>query len=44
MEPPAFQLHSYGKGEGVVSHMVYVERYPGPYPFVLDADYPGHKG
>lgn len=44
MEPPAFQLHSYGPEAGVVSHMVYVERYPGPYPFVLDADYPGHKG
>ncbi|CAN7538659.1 phosphodiesterase [Bosea sp. LjRoot90] len=41
MEPPAYYLHSYRPGTGLVSHMAYVERYPGPYPFVLDADYPG---
>lgn len=41
MEPPAYCLHSYRPGTGLVSHTAYVERYPGPYPFVLDADYPG---
>lgn len=41
MEPPAYLLHHYSEGAGLVSHMAYVERYPGPYPFVLDADYPG---
>lgn len=41
MEPPAYLLHSYDPVAGFVSHTAYVERYPGPYPFVLDADYPG---
>jgi 3',5'-cyclic-AMP phosphodiesterase len=41
LEPPAFQLHRYTPETGLVSHMAYVERYPGPYPFVLDPDYPG---
>lgn len=40
MEPPAFLVHSLF-GDGFVSHQVYVEDHPGPYPFVLDADYPG---
>jgi Icc protein len=40
MEPPAFLLHTL-IGDALVSHQVYVERYEGPYPFVLDADYPG---
>jgi Icc protein len=29
---------------GIVSHTVYVERFPGPFPFVLGPDYPGHAG
>lgn len=41
LEPPAFELHLYRPEIGLVSHMVYVERYPGPYPFVLEPDYPG---
>lgn len=41
-EPPAFRLHLSGVEEGIVSHTVYVERFPGPFPFVLDRDYPGH--
>ena len=41
MEPPAYLLHSYREGAGFVSHTAYVERFPGPFPFVLDADYPG---
>lgn len=40
-EPPAFQLHRWTGTEGVVSHTVYVERFPGPYPFISDPDYPG---
>jgi hypothetical protein len=43
-EPPAIRLHLYAPESGIVSHTVYVERFPGPYPFVLDADYPGHAG
>jgi 3',5'-cyclic-AMP phosphodiesterase len=41
LEPPAYQLHRYRPATGIVSHTVYVERYPGPFPFVLGADYPG---
>lgn len=40
MEPPAFLVHALVEGQ-IVSHQVYVEHYEGPYPFVLDADYPG---
>jgi Icc protein len=40
-EPPAFQLHLWLPAAGVVSHTVYVEDFPGPYPFIADPDYPG---
>lgn len=43
LEPPAFQLHLYRRETGLVSHMAYVESYPGPFPFVLDAAYPGRS-
>ncbi|MBV9252309.1 MAG: phosphodiesterase [Acetobacteraceae bacterium] len=39
-EPPAFQLHRWTPADGMVSHTVYVERFPGPYPFVSDPGYP----
>jgi len=35
MEPPAFRLWRWD-GERLVSHLAYVERYPGPWPFVAD--------
>ena len=41
LEPPAYQLHRYRPETGIVSHTVYVERYPGPFPFLLGEDYPG---
>jgi Icc protein len=44
LEPPAIRLHLYRPGAGIVSHTVYVERFPGPFPFVLDRDYPGQGG
>ena len=31
-EPPAFQLHRWTAADGIVSHIVYVEDYPGPMP------------
>ena len=34
LEPPAYQVHRYRPATGIVSHTVYVERYPGPYPFL----------
>ena len=40
-EPPAFQLHRWTAEDGIVSHTVYIEHFPGPYPFVTDPDYPG---
>jgi 3',5'-cyclic AMP phosphodiesterase CpdA len=42
LEPPAFQLHLQLPDGGIASHTVYVDRFPGPYPFVVDADYPGY--
>ncbi len=40
-EPPAYQLHGWTADDGIVSHVVYVERFGGPFPFVNDAEYPG---
>ena len=40
-EPPAFQLHLWSAAAGIVSHTVYVEDFPGPFPFLTDPDYPG---
>ncbi|CAH2600137.1 3',5'-cyclic adenosine monophosphate phosphodiesterase CpdA [Rhodovastum atsumiense] len=36
LEPPAFQLHVQIAGGGIVSHTAFVERYPGPFPFIPD--------
>jgi 3',5'-cyclic-AMP phosphodiesterase len=36
MEPPAFQLHVFVAGAGVVSHTAYIGRFQGPYPFHHD--------
>ena len=33
MEPPAFQLHAWRKGVGVVSHTAYIGDFAGPFPF-----------
>ncbi len=34
-EPPAFHLHRWTATDGIVTHTVYVEDFPGPYPFAL---------
>lgn len=36
LEPPAFHLHSWNQGVGIVTHQAYVGSFPGPYPFVGD--------
>lgn len=36
MEPPAFQLHRWTAADGLVSHLAYVDRFDGPYPFFED--------
>lgn len=43
LEPPAYQLHVWSPYTGLVSHTAYVNDFAGPYPFVLDPDYPGHR-
>jgi 3',5'-cyclic AMP phosphodiesterase CpdA len=40
-EPPAIQLHRWTASDGIVSHTVYVEDFPGPFPFVTDPKPPG---
>ena len=41
LEPPAFLLHQWIAGTGIVTHTAMVDRYPGPFPFVLPPEYPG---
>ncbi len=43
LEPAAFDVHLTIEGDDatVISHTVYVENYPGPFPFISDPDYPG---
>lgn len=40
MEPAAFQLHHVTRGGAIVSHIAYVEDFPGPFPFLTPSDYP----
>ena len=40
-EPAAFHLHRWTEADGMVSHIVYVEHFPGPFPFLTDPAYPG---
>ena len=42
LEPPGFHLHVWSKEAGLVTHGVTIGRYDGPFPFILDAEYPGH--
>jgi len=39
MEPAAFQLHRVDDGGEVVSHIAYVEDFPGPFPFISPSDH-----
>jgi Icc protein len=36
MEPPAFQLHLWREGAGLVTHTVAIGDFPGPFPFYED--------
>jgi Icc protein len=36
LEPPAFHLHCWIPGAGIVTHQAYVGTFPGPFPFVGD--------
>jgi len=41
LEPPGYHMHLQLKDGSVVSHLVYVEAFPGPFPYIADPDYPG---
>lgn len=43
MEPPGFHLHLWTPEAGLVTHTVVVGDFAGPFPFVLDIDYPGRE-
>ena len=38
MEPPAFQLHLWREGVGLVSHVAAIGEFAGPYPFYQDGE------
>ncbi len=44
LEPPAFQLHRWTPADGIVTHTVLVEKFPGPFPFITEPNYPGKSG
>ncbi len=41
LEPPAYQIHRWRPETGIVSHTAFVERFPGPFPFLDHEGYPG---
>eukprot|EP01037_Dinobryon_pediforme_P017511 gene17511-17711_t len=43
LEPAAFQVLVTQPQDGIVAHTVYVESFPGPFPFLPDPDYPGRS-
>ncbi|MGH7069419.1 MAG: phosphodiesterase, partial [Acetobacteraceae bacterium] len=42
MEPAAFQLHHVNASATIVSHIAYVEEFPGPFPFLPATERPQH--
>jgi 3',5'-cyclic AMP phosphodiesterase CpdA len=40
MEPPAFSVHMRLPDGQITTHTVFVESYPGPYPYIEDPEYP----
>jgi 3',5'-cyclic AMP phosphodiesterase CpdA len=40
-EPPGYHAHLRLPDGGIASHMLFVERFPGPFPYIADPDYPG---
>jgi 3',5'-cyclic-AMP phosphodiesterase len=41
LEPPGYHVHLRTPDGGIVSHLVFVENFPGPFPYIADPDYPG---
>ncbi|SJZ39523.1 3',5'-cyclic AMP phosphodiesterase CpdA [Enhydrobacter aerosaccus] len=40
MEPPGYHLHLWQPSAGVITHTAFIGAFAGPYPFLLDPDYP----
>jgi len=40
MEPPGYHLHLWQPETGVITHTAFTGKFAGPYPFLLDPDYP----
>jgi Icc protein len=40
-EPPGYYVHLRNGDGSIVSHLLFVEAFPGPFPYVRDPDYPG---
>jgi len=38
LEPPAFHLHAWVPGAGIITHHAYIDSFPGPYPFAGDKE------
>lgn len=41
MEPPGFAVHTWRPGMGMISHLMPIGDYGGPFDIALDRDYPG---
>jgi 3',5'-cyclic AMP phosphodiesterase CpdA len=41
LEPPGFCAHLRLPDGGIATHTVFVEQFPGPFPYIADPDYPG---
>jgi 3',5'-cyclic AMP phosphodiesterase CpdA len=41
LEPPGYHIHLWDSSNGFVTHTALVEKFPGPFPFLTDPDYPG---
>ncbi len=40
MEPPGYHLHLWQPDTGVITHTAFTGNFAGPYPFLLDPEYP----
>lgn len=43
LEPPGYHVHLRLPDGSIASHLVLVESFPGPFPYIADPDYPGGK-
>ncbi len=40
MEPPGYHMHLWEQPAGLITHTAFIGQFAGPYPFLLDPDYP----